>query len=42
MKIGDKTYDITIVTFDDQKDPKRAIAGHGEDGAGRHSLCGRP
>lgn len=26
-KIGDKTYDIEIVTFDDQKDPKRAIAG---------------
>src|SRR3954465_8241122 len=27
VKIGDETYDITIVTFDDQKDPKRAIAG---------------
>jgi len=27
VKIGDTTYDITIVTFDDQKDPKRAIAG---------------
>lgn len=27
VKIGDRTYDITIVTFDDQKDPKRAIAG---------------
>ena len=27
VKIGDKTYDIKIVTFDDQKDPKRAIAG---------------
>lgn len=27
VKIGDKTYNITIVTFDDQKDPKRAIAG---------------
>ena len=27
VKIGDKTYDINIVTFDDQKDPKRAIAG---------------
>jgi branched-chain amino acid transport system substrate-binding protein len=27
VKIGDDTYDITIVTFDDQKDPKRAIAG---------------
>jgi branched-chain amino acid transport system substrate-binding protein len=27
VKIGDATYDITIVTFDDQKDPKRAIAG---------------
>ena len=26
-KIGDKTYDIEIVAFDDQKDPKRAIAG---------------
>ncbi len=25
--IGDKTYDIEIVAFDDQKDPKRAIAG---------------
>jgi branched-chain amino acid transport system substrate-binding protein len=25
--IGDTTYDIEIVTFDDQKDPKRAIAG---------------
>lgn len=27
VKIGDKTYRISIVTFDDQKDPKRAIAG---------------
>ena len=27
VKIGDKTYDVEIVTFDDQKDPKRAIAG---------------
>ncbi len=27
VKIGDKTYNIEIVTFDDQKDPKRAIAG---------------
>jgi len=27
VKIGDETYEITIVTFDDQKDPKRAIAG---------------
>jgi branched-chain amino acid transport system substrate-binding protein len=27
VKIGDATYDIEIVTFDDQKDPKRAIAG---------------
>ena len=27
IKIGDDTYDINIVTFDDQKDPKRAIAG---------------
>ena len=27
VKIGDVTYDIKIVTFDDQKDPKRAIAG---------------
>jgi branched-chain amino acid transport system substrate-binding protein len=27
VKIGDKTYNITVVTFDDQKDPKRAIAG---------------
>jgi branched-chain amino acid transport system substrate-binding protein len=27
VKIGDNTYKITIVTFDDQKDPKRAIAG---------------
>lgn len=27
VKIGDKTYDIKIVAFDDQKDPKRAIAG---------------
>lgn len=26
-KIGDTTYNIEIVTFDDQKDPKRAIAG---------------
>ena len=25
--IGGTTYDIEIVTFDDQKDPKRAIAG---------------
>lgn len=27
VKIGDDTYKITVVTFDDQKDPKRAIAG---------------
>src|SRR5579859_7736660 len=27
VKIGADTYDISIVTFDDQKDPKRAIAG---------------
>ncbi|MPR11481.1 ABC transporter substrate-binding protein [Microvirga tunisiensis] len=27
VKIGDATYTINIVTFDDQKDPKRAIAG---------------
>jgi branched-chain amino acid transport system substrate-binding protein len=27
VKIGDATYDIDVVTFDDQKDPKRAIAG---------------
>jgi branched-chain amino acid transport system substrate-binding protein len=27
VKIGDTTYDIEIVSFDDQKDPKRAIAG---------------
>ena len=27
VKIGDATYDIQIVPFDDQKDPKRAIAG---------------
>jgi len=27
VKIGDVTYNIEIVTFDDQKDPKRAIAG---------------
>ena len=27
VKIGDTTYDIQIVPFDDQKDPKRAIAG---------------
>lgn len=27
FKIGDKTYDVEIVAFDDQKDPKRAIAG---------------
>jgi branched-chain amino acid transport system substrate-binding protein len=27
VKIGEETYDIEIVTFDDQKDPKRAIAG---------------
>lgn len=27
VTIGDKTYDLEIVTFDDQKDPKRAIAG---------------
>jgi len=27
VKIGDKTYNIEVVTFDDQKDPKRAIAG---------------
>ncbi|MCB5412208.1 ABC transporter substrate-binding protein [Pseudogemmobacter faecipullorum] len=27
VKIGDTTYDIEIIAFDDQKDPKRAIAG---------------
>src|SRR4029453_10086372 len=27
VKIGGTTYEIKIVTFDDQKDPKRAIAG---------------
>ncbi|MEZ0167584.1 ABC transporter substrate-binding protein [Microvirga sp. TS319] len=27
VRIGDTTYNINIVTFDDQKDPKRAIAG---------------
>ena len=27
VKIGGTTYDIEIVTFDDQKDPKRAIQG---------------
>lgn len=27
VKIGDKTYDIKVVTFDDQKDPKRAVEG---------------
>lgn len=27
VKIGADTYNINIVTFDDQKDPKRAIAG---------------
>ncbi len=27
VKIGDDTYDIKIITFDDQKDPKRAIEG---------------
>lgn len=27
VQIGDKTYDVQIVSFDDQKDPKRAIAG---------------
>lgn len=27
VQIGDATYDIEIVPFDDQKDPKRAIAG---------------
>ncbi len=27
FEIGGKTYDVEIVTFDDQKDPKRAIAG---------------
>ncbi|MES2916779.1 MAG: ABC transporter substrate-binding protein [Pseudomonadota bacterium] len=27
VKIGDVTYNIEIVPFDDQKDPKRAIAG---------------
>ena len=27
VKIGTVTYDLDIVTFDDQKDPKRAIAG---------------
>lgn len=27
VTIGDTTYDIDIVAFDDQKDPKRAVAG---------------
>lgn len=27
VKIGNITYDIEIISFDDQKDPKRAIAG---------------
>ena len=27
VKIGGTTYDVKIVAFDDQKDPKRAIAG---------------
>lgn len=27
VKIGETTYDVEIVSFDDQKDPKRAIAG---------------
>lgn len=27
IKIGNTTYDVNIVSFDDQKDPKRAIAG---------------
>lgn len=27
ITIGDKTYDVEIISFDDQKDPKRAIAG---------------
>lgn len=27
VTIGDATYDVNIVSFDDQKDPKRAIAG---------------
>jgi branched-chain amino acid transport system substrate-binding protein len=27
VKIGDDTYNIDVVTFDDQKDPKRSIAG---------------
>ncbi len=27
VKIGEDTYDVEIVSFDDQKDPKRAIAG---------------
>ncbi len=27
VKIGDDTYKINIVTFDDQKDPRRAVAG---------------
>ena len=27
VRIGDTTYDVEIVAFDDQKDPKRAIAG---------------
>lgn len=27
VKIGNESYNINVVTFDDQKDPKRAIAG---------------
>ena len=42
VKIGDDTYDIDVVTFDDQKDPKRVDRRHGEDGAGRHPLRRRP
>ena len=27
VKIGDKTYELEVITFDDQKDPKRAVEG---------------
>ena len=41
VKIGSTTYDIEIVSFDDQKDPKRAIAGM-EKMAQEYPLCSGP
>ena len=38
-RLENTTYDIEIVSFDDQKDPKRAIAGMEKNGTRGNSLC---